>query len=73
MYNVGAIETMTEENPINEQVLEHWLLKTLEMKKDGKTLDDLIKYLQQQLSIIKMSRFMKNEIEFEKTESEVTC
>lgn len=53
-------------NPICEDALEHGIMLCRKYKKEGKTLDDLIKHLENQLSIIKMSKFMKNEIEIDK-------
>ena len=57
---------MTEENPISEQVLEHWLLKTLTMKEEGKNIDDFIDDLKAKLKIIKFKKY-------EQIESELTC
>ena len=57
---------MTEENPISEQVLEHWLLKALAMKEEGKNIDDLIDDLKAKLKIIKFKKY-------EQIESELTC
>ena len=54
-----------ERNPICEEALEHGLIFCLNLKKEEKTLDDLIKHLQYQLKIIKQERFEKNENEID--------
>ena len=57
---------MTEENPITVQVLEHWLIKALTMKEEGKNIDDLIDDLKAKLKLIKFKKY-------EQIESELTC
>lgn len=55
---------MEKENPINEASLEHGLIVCLNHKKEGKTIDDLIKHIKNQLQIIKQQKFHKNESKF---------
>jgi len=54
-----------EYNPINEKALEHGIVFCLKYKEEGKTLEDLIEHLKNQLKTIKQKRFEKNEKERE--------
>lgn len=57
---------MTEDDPITEESLEHFIILSLRYKEEGKTLQDLIEHLKNQLKIIKHKKF-------EKVESELAC
>ena len=56
-----------ERNPICEEALEHGIMVCLKYKAEGKTLDDIIEHLKDQLKIIKQKRFEKNENEIKST------
>ena len=58
------MEKETEKyNPVNEATLEHCLICCLKLKKEGKTIDDLISHIKTQLKTIKQKRYEKYEKE----------